>query len=257
MLGYTDFAYVYDRLTGNVDYESRFNYIVNLLAENGRSKGILLDLACGTGTLTEMLAAHGYDTIGVDGSDDMLAVAREKLIDNQSEILYLCQEMSELDLFGTIDVCVCTLDSLNHITDEETLREVFRRVSLFMEDEGIFLFDVNTPYKHEKILGDNTFVYDMDGVFCTWQNSFAAQTCTTTINLDIFECEEAEDDEEDDVYYRYSESFCEKGYELELLKTIAQENKFEVVAVYDEMTHDDLCETSQRAYFVCKKHGLQ
>lgn len=254
MLGYTEFAYFYDKLTGNVDYESRFKYITDLLAQNGVSKGILLDLACGTGTLSEMLAKHGYDVIGVDSSEDMLSVAQDKKLENPNDIMYLCQDMTELDLFGTINACVCTLDSLNHITDEKALREVFKRVSLFMEDKSIFLFDVNTPYKHEKILGNNTFVYDVEEVFCTWQNSFEPETCTTTINLDLFEAVE-EDDET--IYYRYSESFCERGYDLKLLEDIAKENKFKVIAVYDEMTQNPVHETTQRAYFICQKQGLQ
>lgn len=261
MLGYTEFAYFYDKLTGNVEYESRFKYIYDLLAQNGVSKGILLDLACGTGTLTQMFDSHGFDAIGVDSSEDMLSVAQEKKMQNQNEIMYLCQDMTQLDLFGTINACICTLDSLNHITNEKDLREVFRRVSLFMEDKGIFIFDVNTPYKHEKILGDNTFVYDLDEVFCTWQNSFEPNTCTTTITLDIFQSEEVDEDDEynedEPVYYRYTESFSERGYELDLIEQIAKENKFKVVAVYDEMSKNPIHATTQRAYFVCEKQGLQ
>lgn len=254
MAGYGDFAYYYDLLTENVDYESRCNYITTLLAENGVGKGILLDLACGTGTLSLLLSEKGYDVIGVDASEEMLSQAQEKKMEKEADIIFLCQKMEDLDLFGTINAAVCTLDSINHVTDEETVREIFRRVSLFMEDKGIFLFDVNTPYKHKEVLGDNTFIYDMEEVYCVWQNT-TDENLLTKVSLDIFEKDT--EAEEDDVWYRYSEDFCERGYDLELLKKMLTENKFEVLAVYEEMTKEPVKSDTQRAVFVAKKHGTQ
>ena len=142
MAGYGDFAYYYDMLTENVDYEERSNYISGLLAENGVGKGILLDLACGTGTMSFLLSDKGYDVIGVDASEEMLSVAQEKKMESEKDIMFLCQRMEELDLFGTINAAICTLDSINHITDEEIVRKAFSKVSLFMEDKGLFIFDV-------------------------------------------------------------------------------------------------------------------
>ncbi len=251
MAGYGDFAYYYDLLTENVDYESRCNYIHSLLAENGIGKGILLDLACGTGTVSLLMSEKGYDVIGVDASEDMLSQAQEKKMETESDVIFLCQKMEELDLFGTINGAVCTLDSINHVTDADTVREIFRRVSLFMEDKGIFIFDVNTPYKHREILGNNTFVYDMDDVYCVWQNS-TDESLLTTINLDIFE-----KDEEDDVYYKYTEQFFEKGYELSDIEKWVTEYKFEVIGIYEEMTKNSVSADTQRAVFVLKKHGTQ
>lgn len=253
MAGYGDFAYYYDLLTGNVDYESRCDYISSLLAENGVSKGILLDLACGTGTMSLLLSEKGYDVIGVDASEEMLSQAQEKKMEKGADIIFLCQKMEELDLFGTINAAVSTLDSLNHVTDEEALREIFRRVSLFMEDGGIFLFDVNTPYKHKEVLGDNTFVYDMDEVYCVWQNT-TDEELLTQVSLDIFE---KDTEDEEDVYFRYSEEFCERGYELEKIKGFLEENKFEVISVYEEMTKSPVGDKTERAVFVAKKHGTQ
>ena len=254
MAGYGDFAYYYDMLTENVDYESRCEYICNLLAGNGIGKGILLDLACGTGTMSMLLSDKGYDVIGVDASEDMLSVAQEKKMESGKDIMFLCQRMEELDLFGTINAAVCTLDSINHITDEETVEKVFSKVSLFMEDKGLFLFDVNTPYKHREVLGDNTFIYDMDDVYCVWQNSTDKKTLLTEVSLDIFE---KDTEEEDDVYYRYSEEFSERGYDLEKIRAWLQENKFEVLGVYEEMTTDEVSENTQRAVFLARKHGTQ
>lgn len=251
MTGYGDFAYYYDLLTENVDYESRCDYIYNLLADNGVGKGILLDLACGTGTLSLLLAEKGYDVIGVDGSEDMLSVAQEKKTENASDTLFLCQKMEELDLFGTINAAVCTLDSINHVTDEDRVKEIFRRVSLFMEDKGIFIFDVNTPHKHREILGNNTFVYDMDEVYCVWQNE-TDDNMLTTVSLDIFER-----DEEEDVYYKYSEQFQEKGYELSFFEKLLKENKFELIGIYEEMTTESVKDSTERAVFVARKIGCQ
>lgn len=254
MAGYGDFAYYYDLLTENVDYESRCEYICNLLAENGVGKGILLDLACGTGTMSLLLSDKGYDVIGVDASEDMLSVAQEKKMESGKDIMFLCQRMEELDLFGTINAAVCTLDSINHITDEKMVQKVISKVSLFMEDKGLFLFDVNTPYKHREVLGDNTFIYDMDDVYCVWQNSTDKDTLLTEVSLDIFE---KDTEEEDDVYYRYSEEFSEKGYELSEIEKWLTENKFEVLGIFEEMTKNAVSENTQRAVFLARKIGTQ
>ncbi len=251
MSGYGDFAYYYDLLTENVDYESRCDYIYNLLADNAVGKGILLDLACGTGSLSMLLAEKGYEVIGVDASEEMLSVAQEKKYESEADAIFLCQKMEELDLFGTINAAVCTLDSINHVTDEKTVREIIRRVSLFMEDKGIFVFDVNTPYKHREVLGNNTFVYDMDEVYCVWQNE-TDENMLTTVSLDIFE-----KDEETDAYYKYSEQFQEKGYELSFFEKLLTENRFELIGIYEEMTTEAVKDNTERAVFVARKIGTQ
>ena len=220
MAGYSEFAFCYDALTENADYAARCDVLCNLLAAHGAGEGILLDLACGTGTLTAMLQKRGYDVIGVDASEEMLSLARQKL---DAGAVLLCQNMETLDLYGTIDAAVCTLDSLNHITDEAAFREALRRVALFMNDGGVFLFDVNTPYKHEQVLGDNTFVYD----------------------------------EENDCYDRATEQFSERAYALEEIRRWLEEDRFEVLAVLDESGSRPIKNDDERALFVCKKNGTQ
>ncbi len=252
MGGYGDFAYYYDLLTDNVDYEARGEYILSLLKEQGKENGILLDLACGTGSLSFFFAEKGFEVIGVDASEDMLSLAQEKKVQGEADVIFLCQKMEELDLFGTIDCAVCTLDSLNHITDEENFKEALKKVALFMNDGGIFVFDVNTPFKHKEVLGNNTFVYDMDDVYCIWQNTFDEKTCITDVCLDIFEA-----DGEEDTYIRTTEEFSERGYALEDIAKWLSEVKFEVVGIYNEMTKDTVGEKDERAVFVCKKHGTQ
>ncbi len=169
MPSYEVFAEFYDSLTDNAEYRERADYIVELLQKNhNHSMGLTLDLACGTGTLTILLKELGVDVYGVDASSDMLSIAQQKSFEKGLDILFLCQRMEQLDLWGTFDTCVCTLDSLNHITDYQTFKQAIGRVARFTEDNGIFVFDVNTVYKHREILRDNTFVYETDEVFCVW-----------------------------------------------------------------------------------------
>ncbi|MFQ8600180.1 MAG: class I SAM-dependent DNA methyltransferase [Oscillospiraceae bacterium] len=165
---YSVFAQYYDRLTGNVSYPVRAEYFLRLIDHFGGQRGILLDLACGTGSLSVEFARAGLEVIGVDQSGEMLAEAQSKAFSAGQDILFLCQRMQDLTC-GTVDVCVCALDSINHLTELEQVAGV-HRVSLFLNPGGLFLFDLNTPYKHREVLGQNTFVYDEEEVYCVWQN---------------------------------------------------------------------------------------
>ena len=244
MSGYHIFSQFYDNLTFNVDYKKRADYIQSVLSLCGHDAGITLDLACGTGTLTLELAERGVDIYGIDGSYDMLSQAMDKAAEKGMDILFLCQQMENLDLYGTIDTCICTLDSLNHITDKAKLQKTFDRVALFMNSDGYFIFDVNTVYKHRKILGSNTFVYDTGDVYCVWQNSYKENNIVS-IELDIFE-------REGNIYRRSSERFKERAYETDELKEMLESSGFEVVAVYNDMTTDELSDTADRAVLVAR-----
>ena len=244
MSGYHSFSQFYDNLTFNVDYKKRADYIQSVLSLYGHPWGLTLDLACGTGTLTLELKSRGVDIFGIDGSYDMLSIAMEKAAEQGLDVLFLCQEMERLDLYGTIDTCICTLDSLNHITDQKKLQRAFDRVALFMNSGGYFVFDMNTVYKHREILGNNTFVYDTDQVFCVWQNSLKANNIVN-IELDLFE-------REDGVYYRQSEHFKERAYEIDEVKRMLAQAGFTLRAVYADMTTEPLKENSDRAVFVAE-----
>lgn len=248
MSEYNAFAEVYDRLTGNIEYSERAEFIRTLLARNKVADGaMILDLACGTGSLMVELAKLGYDMIGVDSSPMMLSQAQEKMYDNELSMLLLCQSMTELDLYGTIDAAVCTLDSLNHLDTPEDIRKTIAKVGLFMNHGGIFIFDVNTIYKHRNVLGNNTFVYDCDDVYCVWQNQLNEDD-SVELSLDIFEYE-------DGVYYRESESFREIACEIDDYKKWLSEAEFEIIDIYDEMTFNKLCDTTERAVFVARYNG--
>ena len=244
MSGYRDFSRYYDNLTFNVDYDKRADYLQSVLSLYGHSAGLTLDLACGTGSLTLALKKRGVDIFGVDASRDMLNEAMQKAADAEQDILYLCQRMEELDLYGTIDTCFCTLDSLNHITDKEKLRAAIDRVALFMNPGGMFVFDVNTVYKHRHILADNTFVYDTDSVYCVWQNSLKENNIVS-IELDLFE-------RDGGVYRRRTERFKERAYEIDELREMLVDAGFEVLGVFDDMTAEPLRDDADRAVFVAR-----
>jgi len=245
-MSYSDFAEVYDILMGDVDYSARSEYLLKLFSKYGRKPTLLLDLACGTGSFSNLFAKKGIEVIGVDMSEEMLSVARERSMDEGNDILYLCQRAEELDLYGTVDGAVCCMDSLNHITDTETLQKAIDKVSLFLEKDCLFIFDVNTVYKHKEILADNTFVFDEDEVYCVWQNSFNSESLTTDISLDFFIADE-------DVYIRSSEDFSERAYSDAELKEIIEKAGLKIEAVYDDMTTDPRKDTSERLIYVTRK----
>lgn len=227
MSGYRSFSYFYDMLTGNISYKQRAEYFDMLVKKHGGKKNLLLDLACGTGSLSEELSRLGYDVIGVDGSEDMLNAAIEKKLESGLDIQYLCQDMTKLDMFGTIDVTVCALDSLNHLPNLVAVERTIQRVSLFCEPSGLFLFDVNTPYKHRHVLGSNTFVYDLDEVYCVWQNTYSEQDNRVEMSLDFFERQK------DGSYKRYEDIFSEIAFDENIIDGILTRNGFEIAAKYD------------------------
>lgn len=247
MSGYRSFSYFYDTLTGNISYKSRAEYFDMLVKKHNGKKNLLLDLACGTGSLSEEMSRLGYDVIGVDGSEDMLNAAIEKKFESGANIQYLCQDMTKLDMFGTIDVTICALDSLNHLPDLKAVEKTVQRVSLFCEPSGLFIFDVNTPYKHREVLGNNTFIYDMDDVYCVWQNTYFEQDNHVDISLDFFERRE------DDSYLRYDESFSEIAFDEKVMDDLLVRCGFEIAAKYDYDTVLPPKENSEKLVYVARK----
>lgn len=247
-MSYSFFASVYDTLTENVEYSRRAEHFCSLLAENSVNGGLLLDLACGTGNLSFELEKRGYSVIGIDSSEEMLSIAQNKKYENGSDAMFLCQDMRSLDLYGTVNCCVSALDSLNHLTSEEDLLKAFQNVSLFLEDGGIFIFDMNTVYKHKNILADNSYIYDCGDIFCAWQNNLKNDGCTVEITLDFFE------KGEDGLYDRYTESFCERAYPSKKVKELLEKADFTFLAEYDELTHNAPSENSQRTVFVARRN---
>lgn len=249
MSGYHSFSYFYDKLTSNISYKERAEYFDKLIKKHNGNKNLLLDLACGTGSLSEEFSRMGYDVIGVDASEEMLNEALDKKFDSGFNIQYLCQDMTKLDMFGTIDVTICALDSINHLKNAEEVQTTFGKVSLFCEPNGLFIFDVNMPYKHQNVLADNTFVYDMDDVFCVWQNSFNTESkdYRVDISLDIF------GKTENGLFERFYDELSEIAFEREVIEKMLVSAGFSVEAVYDFDTVNPPMDNSEKLVFVARK----
>ncbi len=248
-MSYGVFSDFYDALTADVEYAAVAKTICSLLTRAGIDRGLLLDLGCGTGTLSVLLSEAGYEVVGVDRSPDMLSVAQGKALAAGQNILLLCQDMQSLDLYGTVDAAVCTLDALNHLPSRAAVEAVLRRVALFLNPNGVFIFDTNTLYKHREILGNNTFVYDTDEVYCVWQNALQDDERTVEISLDFF----IPDAEDEAFYERASEQFSECAYLEEEWHEMLSAAGFTVLGVSDGYTDAPLQKTSERAVYVVRK----
>ncbi|HHV31100.1 class I SAM-dependent DNA methyltransferase [Caproiciproducens sp. LBM24188] len=246
-MSYVSFAQYYDALTQNVEYQKRADYFCGLLERYNHEPGITLDLACGTGSLTVELAKRGFDVYGVDRSSAMLSVAQQKAAQAQLNLLFLCQDMLRLDLFGTVDTVICALDSVNHLNGENEVLKAFQRVSLFLNPDGYFVFDVNTIYKHKHILANNVFIYDTDSVYCVWQNHLNEKNCRVGITLDLFGRDER------GAYHRSTERFYERAYELDQVVSLLDRAGMEAVGMFDDLTFENPQETSERVVFVARK----
>lgn len=247
---YNNFSYYYDDLTKNVDYKKRASYFHEIIKKfNGNTSGILLDLACGTGSISEEMAKLGYDVIGTDISDGMLNIALDKKFDSGLNIQYLKQDMRNLDMFGTIDNTLCVLDSLNHLPTLEDIKQTFSRVSLFAEPNGLFIFDMNTPYKHREVLSNNVYIYETDNVFCAWENYYNQDSKNNQVDITLNFFERSENDS----YQRYTEEFSEWAYDTQDILNILDSVGLKLLAMYDDDTFNPVHEKSERIIFVTRK----
>ena len=172
MEAYTGFAEVYDTFMDNIDYSAWSEYVIRILKDYGIEDGLILDLGCGTGSMTELLARAGYDMTGIDMSEDMLNIAMKKREQSGHDILYLCQEMQEFELYGTVRAIVSICDCINYVTEKEDVIQTFRLVNNYLDPKGLFIFDMNTPYKFREQLGDHTFAENRDECSIIWENLY-------------------------------------------------------------------------------------
>lgn len=240
--GYGEFAEVYDLLTFNVPYDEIADYYAKILTEHG-APGRLLDMGCGTGSLTVRLAERGFDVIGQDASPEMLSIAAEK----SSKVLWICQNMEETELGSEVDAVISTLDSVNHLESQRAVMECFRRAAACLKRGGAFVFDVNTIFKHREILGENTFVYDVDGVYCVWQNTFDPHDNGVDIELDLFF------ENDDGTYSRSGEGFREIAFTIEDICQMLEKAGFSVENIYDYPTFEKPSENSEKLLFSSRK----
>ena len=247
MEAYTSFASVYDTFMDNIPYEEWAEYLSGLLAEYEVTDGIVLDLGCGTGTLTELMAARGFDMIGVDYSEEMLEIAMEKRAESGRDILYLLQDMREFELYGTVRAVISICDSLNYITEEEELEEVFRLVNNYLDPEGVFIFDFNTVYKYREILGDQTIAESREDCSFIWDNYYYEEEQINEYELSLFLQEEG------NLYRKYVETHYQKGYELETIKSLLEKSGMKFVTAYDAFTRNPPTKESERVYVIARE----
>jgi len=243
---YDAFSYCYDRFTDDVDYPSRTRRLLELFERYDKKPTLLLDLACGTGNFSFPLANSGIDVIGVDCSEGMLAAAMAKLPEGCTNPLFLNQYAEELELYGTVDGAISMLDSLNHIAEYENFCKAIQRVSLFLEKDRLFIFDLNTPYKHSTVLGDNIFVREDETAFCIWQNEYAGNN-TVDIYLDFFV------ENKNGSYERFSESFSEVAYTVKEVQSALDAAGLELVVTLDDMTDNPPTEETERITYIVRK----
>ena len=243
---YSDFASVYDVLTENVNYEKRAEYILKLFKKHGHIPQNMIDAACGTGSFSVMFAKSGINVIGVDFSEEMLCMAQNKAFSENLSIPFICQSLVNLNTGKKYDSAVCLLDSLNHIISEDDLQTAFLKISESLTDDGIFIFDVNTIYKHSEILKDNTFVIEKENLFCVWQNELVDNDIVE-ITLDFFT-------NQNNSYQRKSDFFAERAYSHEHILKMLKNARLSFLSVYDDMHFCAPLENSERVFYVAKKN---
>ena len=249
MEAYSGFAEVYDLFMDNVPYREWSRYLTGLLREYGAEDGLVLDRGGGTGTMTELLAEAGYDMIGVDCSEEMLEMAMEKRVKSGHDILYLCQDMREFELYGTVRAVVSVCDSMNYILEPEELEQVFRLVNNYLDPGGVFLFDLNTEYKYRQ-MGESTIAENREDGSFIWDNYYDEEERINEYDLAIFVREG-----EHDLYRKYEETHYQRAYRLEEIREIGERAGMRFVRFYDAFTREEPKETSERVYAVFREQG--
>lgn len=267
---YSDFALVYDRLMDNIPYDEWFNYISLLLNEFNIKSGIIAELGCGTGNITERLATAGYDMIGIDNSPAMLDIAQKKKETNGSSTLYLNQDMREFELYGTVSAIISVCDSVNYILDTKELTEVFRLVNNYLDPKGIFIFDFNTRHYYLDVVADATIAEDREDISFIWDNLYDAEANINELYLSLFIKDNITDTNfnaevsavgqpnyksTENLYRKYEECHLQKGYTLNEMITIVKASGLELVCAYDAFTKNPAAESSERIYIIARESG--
>ena len=244
---YEDFALVYDRFMDETPYEEWCQFVVGRLKQDQITDGILLDLGCGTGSMTELLAKQGYDMIGVDLSDSMLDIAMEKRAQSGHNILYLQQDMREFELYGTVRAVICLCDSLNYLLEEDDLLTTFKLVNNYLDPNGLFIFDFNTVYKYETVIGDSTIAENREDCSFIWENYYDEETRINEYDLTLFIPEAGE------LYRRYAETHYQRNYKVEQIVDFLQQAGLVCEGMYDDYTDAGVKADSERITFVTRK----
>ena len=249
MDAYTSLAPVYDKLNGGIDYAAWADFIERQFARYAKKTPVsVLDLACGTGSMTVELARRGYDMTGIDLSEDMLAVARKKCDDERfrHSVLLVAQDMVQFELYGTVDAIVCCLDSLNYLLKTDELYRTFMHVHNYLEPGGVFVFDMNAPAKFERVYADNSYVLEDDGIFCAWQNYYNTKTKLCDFYLSIFT------ENPNGSWTRHDEAQRERCYSLRTVKQLLEQAGFEICSITSDFDGGEAGDDTERWYFTAR-----
>jgi len=247
---YLDLAYIYDRLMSDIDYCKWADYIEKIFHYNNHKPKLIVDLGCGTGSFCIEMAKRGYDTIGIDISSEMLSLAVSKSEDTEiagDKLLFLNQDMSEFELYGTADAFVSLMDSVNYVTGKRELKSMFKLVRNYLNPGGLFIFDVNSVYKFEKVLNNNVFYYINDDITYIWANNYNKRTKICEFDLTFFVKDKS------DLYKRFDEIHYERAYSVEEISRLINDNGLELIVVYDNLSFNKPLKKSERLFFVCRK----
>lgn len=244
---YQYFAKLYDALQ-EAEYPKFIQYYLQCFDRFlDKPPSLLLDLACGTGNITLPLAARGFDMIGLDLSVEMLNIARQKAEDRKLDILFLHQDMTAFELYGTVDAIVCALDGVNYVTEPSKLAETFALVRNYLNPGGLFLFDINTPYQFKEVLDGRSFVYDAAEGFCVWNNTFIEEEHICCFDLNLFV------PQADGLYRRYDEYQEEYAYTIAQLTQMIEAAGLECAGVFDALTFEPPRPDSGRVSFAVRR----
>lgn len=247
MEAYTDFANVYDRFMDEIPYDKWCDNVINELRKFDINDGLVLELGCGTGSMTERLAVKGYDMIGVDFSQEMLNIACEKRSESGLDILYLNQDMCDFELYGTVRAVVSVCDCVNYLLEEEELINCFKLVNNYLDPKGIFIFDFNTKYKYETVIGDTVIAENREDCSFIWENFFDSETNINEYDLTIFTKEKEE------LFSRSVEVHYQRGYTLEEMRAFIEAAGLTFIRAYDADTLGDVRAESERIYCVAQE----
>lgn len=245
MNSYTDFALVYDALMKkDVDYEKWADYIENLFDMYGAAPSLVCDVACGTGNITIPLARRGYDMTGVDASESMLNIAREKA--EGLDILFLNQSMTKIDLYGTMGAFLCMIDGINYVLSPKSLLNFFTKIKTCFMDEGApFIFDISSEYKLKEIIGQNTFVHSDRDIFYTWQNRYIENKKLSDMFLTFFVKDGSK-------YRRFEERHLQRAWSIDEIEYLLKKAGFETVDTYGELSFEKPDKNAERIVFAAR-----
>ncbi|MCR4955105.1 MAG: methyltransferase domain-containing protein [Lachnospiraceae bacterium] len=246
MEAYTGFAEVYDIFMDNVPYEQWSRFLVELLHSYGVEDGLVCELGCGTGKMTELLSEAGFDMIGIDASYEMLSIAQRSRTSDR-DILYLCQDMREMELYGTVEAVVSVCDSMNYLLSEEDLFTTFSLVNNYLDPGGLFIFDMNTEYKYRELLGERTICENREMCSFIWENYYDRQERMNEYDLTLFV------KEQDDLFRKFEEIHYQRSYSIETVRELLEKSGMEVVDIMDATTHKEVKEDSERVYFIARE----